>query len=151
MLNITSQQRGLRSGPSPRTVHVGPVLAPRPFIHNEHAGAKPKYSVVAYNNWRVFGPTNSYSDGDAEYYATTNRLAQQFEWFAPGQDGQGEDQPSTSSPSVDERLERASSRSTWGLSEKQIAALGLSGPQLNTPDPVSDMADNMHIRYDLCC
>lgn len=134
MLNLTQHQRGLRAAPSPRTVHVGPVLTPRPSAATEH---RSKSSVVAHNNWRVFGPTNSYSDGDAEYFATTNRLAQQYEWFAPGPDAQEEEQPSTSSAPEDQRLERPGTRSTWGLSEKQIAALGLSGPQLSTPDPVS--------------
>lgn len=80
-------------------------------------------------NWKAFGPTSEFSDGDADYYATTSRLAQQYEWFAPGR-AQPEPEPE---PEVE--LDRR--RPEFGLSEKQIDALGLSGPRLSTPDPAS--------------
>jgi len=74
-------------------------------------------------DWKVFGPTAEYSDGDAEYFRVTNQLADQYEWFAPRQ------QPEEG---VDEEQER----SEFGLSPHQIAALGLSGPRSALPSSV---------------
>lgn len=81
--------------------------------------------------WKVFGPTNSYSDGDAEFFRTSNRLAQQYEWFAPGQQDD-------EAAAADELLEQQAdpTKPLYGLTPQQIAALGLSGPRVNTPDPV---------------
>jgi hypothetical protein len=90
--------------------------------------------VAVNNNWRTFGPTAEYSDGDAEYYQLTSRLSQQYEWFAPGPQQQEPEleQASTSSQSV----EQDQRQSSFGLSERQIRALGLAGPRSDLPDPV---------------
>jgi hypothetical protein len=88
--------------------------------------------VVAANKWKVFGPTNSYSDGDAEFYRVSNSLAQQYEWFAPRPE---EEDPQTA---AEEELQQQDPRKPlYGLTPQQIAALGLSGSRVNTPDPVS--------------
>ncbi len=90
--------------------------------------ARPVTRLAA--NWKVFGPTAEYSDGDADYYNTTARLADQYEWFAPGREGSAE---------AEEEQQREDAE--FGLSPRQIAALGLSGPRSSMPDPVSVRAD----------
>lgn len=79
--------------------------------------------------WQVFGPRSSYSDGDAEYFRLTNQLADQYEWFAPGSEEEAADEQQQQQQ--DER------KPLYGLTPQQIAALGLTGPGINTPDPVS--------------
>lgn len=76
-------------------------------------------------NWKVFGPTAEYSDGDADFYRVTNQLSDQYEWFAPGREPQ---------PQAAEDAEQAES-SEYGLTPNQIAALGLSGSR-NSVDSV---------------
>lgn len=83
--------------------------------------------MPAAHKWQVFGPSSEYSDGDAEYFRLTNQLADQYEWFAPGR--QQEEQAPAEEQQEDKPL--------YGLTPQQIAALGLSGPGINTPDPVS--------------
>lgn len=88
-------------------------------------------------NWRLYGPSAEYSDGDAQFYATTSRLASQYEWFAPGREQEPEqpEEPATSgSPATD--------GASFGLSPKQIAALGLAGPRGDLPDPQSLSSKN---------
>lgn len=104
------------------------VLSP---VHlGSRAQAKP--TTVAYNNWKTFGPSQSWSDGDADYFQLTNKLSQQYEWFAPRPDAQPQE---VVEPQEQEQQEM--SRPEFGLSPKQIAALGLAGPRANLPDPVS--------------
>jgi hypothetical protein len=87
--------------------------------------------VAAASKWKVFGPTNSYSDGDAEFYQVSNRLAQQYEWFAPRPEEEG------NAAAEEELEEQDPKKPLYGLTPQQIAALGLSGARVNTPDPVS--------------
>ncbi|MEW5316894.1 MAG: hypothetical protein WDW38_008235 [Sanguina aurantia] len=91
--------------------------------HRKQATARPN---TAQGNWKAFGPTSEYSDGDAEYFATSSRLSQQYDWFAP------KDQPE---PEPEVQPEQDINKPQFGLSQKQISALGLSGPRLNLPDP----------------
>ncbi|KAJ9511778.1 hypothetical protein QJQ45_022659 [Haematococcus lacustris] len=42
-------------------------------------------SVTRTHNWKTFGPSSSYSDGDADYFRTTDRLTHQYDWFGPKQ------------------------------------------------------------------
>lgn len=87
----------------------------------------------AAGKWKVFGPTNSYSDGDAEFYRVSNSLAQQYEWFAPRPEEEG-----AAAADGEGLLEQQDPRKPlYGLTPQQIAALGLSGNRVNTPDPVS--------------
>ena len=90
------------------------------------------------SNWKAFGPTADHADGDAEYYRVTNRLSQQHEWFAPRPETSDEDgmEPG-SSGSSSQLLQDPRQRPEYGLSVKQIAALGLNGAQSRLPDPVS--------------
>ncbi|GFR50583.1 hypothetical protein Agub_g12857, partial [Astrephomene gubernaculifera] len=92
---------------------------------------RPARHVVVNNNWRTFGPSAEYSDGDADYYQLTSRLSQQYEWFAPGQQQQEQEEASSSAqePQQDQR------EASFGLSERQIRALGLAGPRTDLPDP----------------
>lgn len=88
--------------------------------------------VLARNNWRTFGPTSEYSDGDAEYFQLTSRLSQQYEWFAP----RPQQEEETTSPEQDaQQPEEGRQGATFGLTERQIHALGLSGPRTDMPDP----------------
>jgi ATP-dependent Clp protease, protease subunit len=98
-------------------------------------------------NWRVFGPSASYSDGDAEYFRLSSQLADQYEWFAPSGPQQQElDEDPAQLPYGDEEPQRRRPlesqqnprRPLYGLTPQQIAALGLSGPRVDTPDPVRD-------------
>ncbi|KAG2493827.1 hypothetical protein HYH03_008045 [Edaphochlamys debaryana] len=109
-----------------------PPCAPAPVVARRAARASP----VAHNNWRTFGPTAEFSDGDAEYYQLTSRLSAQYDWFAPGKQQQQQEEEqaaSTSAPELD--LGKESGRSNYGLSEGQIRALGLAGPLSDMPDP----------------
>lgn len=86
--------------------------------------------AAAASKWKVFGPTASYSDGDAEFFRVSNSLAQQYEWFAP--------RPEEQESAVDEELEQQDPKKPlYGLTPQQIAALGLSGSRVNTPDPAT--------------
>ncbi|KXZ48382.1 hypothetical protein GPECTOR_28g789 [Gonium pectorale] len=120
----------LRNGAPAPTVH--PSLAPTPLLRS-----RPARQVSVKNNWRTFGPSTEYSDGDAEYFQLTSRLSQQYEWFAPGrQQQEAEAQPeeqASSSPQTEQGLREA----TFGLSEREIRALGLAGPRTDMPNPKS--------------
>lgn len=95
------------------------------------SGHHKRVVVAAASKWKVFGPTNSYSDGDAEFYRVSNSLAQQYEWFAPRPEEHG-------NAAAEEELEQQDPKKPlYGLTPQQIAALGLSGARVNTPDPVS--------------
>ena len=98
----------------------------------------PSRRVVAAHSskWKVFGPTSSYSDGDAEFFRLSNQLQQQHgEWVAPRQTDDG-----GAALDDDELLLQEAHRDMrkplYGLTPQQIDALGLSGPRVNTPDPV---------------
>ena len=86
-------------------------------------------------NWKAFGPTTEYSDGDAEYFQTTSRLSQQYEWFAPQQQQEEE------RPVADEHDENSP---LYGLTPKQISALGLAGSVSGLPDPVIIVVAHSH-------
>jgi hypothetical protein len=88
--------------------------------------------VAAASKWKVFGPTNSYSDGDAEFYRVSNSLAQQYEWFAPRPEEQD-----NAAAAEEELLQQDPRKPLYGLTPQQITALGLSGNRVSTPDPVS--------------
>lgn len=77
-------------------------------------------------NWKAFGPTADHSDGDAEYFRLTNKLADQYEWFAPKHDVEEEGEVDEEAP--------AAERPEFGLTPKQIAALGLTGRQHQLQD-----------------
>jgi len=97
--------------------------------------------------WKTFGPSTSFSDGDAEYYATSSRLSQQFEGFAPQQPQDKEEQQEQGPPnSADQRHHQ---RPEYGLSTKQIASLGLSGARTNSPDPAT-LSSRHYLRGDKC-
>lgn len=130
-----SNLRGPTGSLQGHTVH-SPTSTRCPRVFN-----KPKLlsSNTSLGSWKVWGPSSSYSDGDAEYYQLTSRLQQQYDLFKPepAEDAQLEVvEPSTGSLSPEKRLAQRT-RPEFGLSPKQIAALGLSGPRVSTPDPVS--------------
>jgi hypothetical protein len=89
--------------------------------------------VVARNNWKVFGPSAEYSDGDAEYFRLTSQLSDQYEWFAPRQ---GDEDASVAPEQEEGQQQQRVIRPEFGLSPREIAALGLSGTRSNLPDPV---------------
>eukprot|EP00878_Enallax_costatus_P003993 GHUV01004216.1.p1 GENE.GHUV01004216.1~~GHUV01004216.1.p1 ORF type:complete len:414 (+),score=96.53 GHUV01004216.1:153-1244(+) len=96
-----------------------------------HAVQRPVRSAVrtvvsAASKWKVFGPTTSYSDGDAEFFRLSNSLADQYEWFAP----RPEDDTAVEEQQQEEKP-------LYGLTPRQIAALGLSGSGIKTPDPAT--------------
>ena len=99
----------------------------RPSSSSSSARRSRPLSLPRLSNWRYFGPTAEYSDGDADYFATTSRLSQQYEWFAPGREQE-------EAPEVEEQEQE---RAPYGLTPRQIAALGLTGPRTDMPDPVS--------------
>lgn len=111
-----SRRAVAHAGRSSARVALRPVISP-----------SKSRTVPAAHKWQVFGPSSEYSDGDAEYFRVTNQLADQYEWFAPGR--QQEEQAAAEEQQEDKPL--------YGLTPQQIAALGLSGPGINTPDPVS--------------
>ena len=96
---------------------------------------------TALSNWKAFGPTSEYSDGDAEYFQVTNRLSQQHEWFSPRPSVADEDMQPGSSESSSGLLQDVRERPEYGLSTKQISALGLNGAASRLPDPVSSVGD----------
>mmetsp|Transcript_14514 Transcript_14514/g.31573 ORF Transcript_14514/g.31573 Transcript_14514/m.31573 type:complete len:430 (-) Transcript_14514:680-1969(-) len=110
------------------------------------ARSRTNQSPLVCNNWKVFGPSQEYSDGDAEYFQLTNRLTQQYEWFAPRPDQDVDSEDSSAdgpSPSEQQRLEQQRElRPEFGLSPKQIAALGLTGPQARLPNPATLSSKN---------
>eukprot|EP00879_Flechtneria_rotunda_P001773 GHRR01001937.1.p1 GENE.GHRR01001937.1~~GHRR01001937.1.p1 ORF type:complete len:418 (+),score=128.96 GHRR01001937.1:210-1463(+) len=81
---------------------------------------------AATSKWKVFGPAASYSDGDAEFFRLSNQLADQYEWFAPRPDQAEEPEQ-----------QQEEDKPLYGLTPKQIAALGLSGARVDTPDPAT--------------
>lgn len=114
----------------------------RALLHQQQRQAGRISSHVA-ANWKVWGPSADYSEGDADFYNTSNRLAKQFEWFAPRE----VDQPPPASPPLSPREEEVFRQAAnqpeageFGLSPRQIAALGLSRPRSSMPDPVSWVA-----------
>jgi len=118
---------GCRASSSRRSA----AAAPRPC-----AAGHSKRAVAVNNNWKVFGPTAEYSDGDAEYFRLTSQLSDQYEWFAPGQQ---QEEEASASPDTEEQQQKQQQRvirPEFGMSPREIAALGLSGSQRNTPDPV---------------
>ncbi len=125
--------RGVGAASSSRTAQPTSFSPAAP----RNAQRSTRGSSVLCSNWKTFGPKVSHSDGDAEYYKVSNQLSQQYEWFAPKQDPE-EQQPLQSEPEETERQQQQRrQRPEFGLSSKQIAALGLSGPQAHLPDPVS--------------
>ncbi|WIA20190.1 hypothetical protein OEZ85_006038 [Tetradesmus obliquus] len=111
-----SRRAVAHAGRSSARVALRPVISP-----------SKSRTVPAAHKWQVFGPSSEYSDGDAEYFRLTNQLADQYEWFAPGR--QQEEQAAAEEQQEDKPL--------YGLTPQQIAALGLSGPGINTPDPAT--------------
>jgi ATP-dependent Clp protease protease subunit len=105
---------------------------------NRIVSVSPSPAVVSCRNWKAFGPTQDHADGDAEYFRLTNQLNQQHEWFAPRPDVSDDDAmevgPSDSSSTL---LQDKRQRPEYGLSMKQISALGLTGNQARLPDPVT--------------
>lgn len=97
-------------------------------------GARQQRVVVARNNWKVFGPTAEYSDGDAEFFRLTSQLSDQYDWFAPKESDDG----ASASPEQDQEQQQQQRvvRPEFGLSPREIAALGLTGTQRSTLDPV---------------
>lgn len=90
-------------------------------------------------NWKAFGPTSEYSEGDADFYRLTDRLSAQYGMFQPEEDV-GRQNDAVEGPSESDTpglMQDPRQRPEFGLSQKQIAALGLSGPQMRLPDPVS--------------
>lgn len=116
---------------APRRVPSG--LAP---LHRAAAGRSQalwqqrRRLQTAIANWKVWGPNSEYSDGDREYFELTNRLSQQYEWFAP----KPTEQPSSEEQALLQQQEEPSTADGWGLSPNQIEALGLTGTRLSTPD-----------------
>lgn len=86
--------------------------------------------VIAHNNWRVFGPSADYNDGDKEFFQLTNKLQDQYEWFAPQRE-----------ELVEEPVE---DKPEFGLTPQQIRALGLSGSRTlaSSVDPVTLSSKN---------
>lgn len=120
---------------------AGAVRAPHQRAAVPSSSARcitPARRSVSMTNWKTFGPSSHYSDGDAEYFQVTNRLQQQYELFTPRPEQP--EQQDVSQPGPSNVLEQGATQRTrpeFGLSARQIAALGLSGPRLSTPDPVS--------------
>lgn len=119
-----------RFAAAPARARCGPAAV---GCHQRSGVQHQRRVAAAAGDWKVFGPTNSYSDGDAEFYRVSNSLAQQYEWFAPRPEEED-------AAAADEEglLEQQDPRKPlYGLTPQQIAALGLSGNRVNTPDPVS--------------
>lgn len=113
----------------PRGVHLSQHCSRSPqLLPLQRVASRSTRRHVPLNNWKVWGPTAEYSDGDAEFFSVTNRLTDQYEWFAPKQDVQ--------EPEPSEQVEE--DKPPYGLTPKEIAALGLSGPRTNIPDSVSN-------------
>jgi hypothetical protein len=66
-------------------------------------------------SWRI---TGDHSPGDADYYKLTNQLSDQLEWFMPSERPAEEDDDN------------------FGLTQTELAALGLVGPGRRFPDSV---------------
>lgn len=90
-------------------------------------------------NWRVFGPTQEHSDGDADFYKTTSRLNEQYPGWDEQEQGrlgqEGADQGRPRGFSTRGSVLLANERAEYGLSAKQIRALGLTG--VASPDPMT--------------
>jgi hypothetical protein len=144
------QSLGLNRGLAPHH-HKSAPTASRPSCTSRtqrlnRPGAENAARTVtssAAGQWHTFGPSASHLDGDAEFYNTSNRLAQQHPGFAPTSSIQGE-QPvgvdlSGSEEDIKQEVmqELRRTRPEFGLSARQINSLGLSGPRLNMPDSVS--------------
>jgi hypothetical protein len=110
---------------------VAPSLAP--------ARASEQITRPSAANWKVFGPTAEYSDGDADFYRLTSQLSDQYEWFAPRERdglGQQEDGQQQQEGAPQQQQRRRQRRPEFGLSPREIQALGLSGTLRSQPDPV---------------
>lgn len=104
-------------------------------LSNRPSSSAPSPSRIVCRNWKAFGPSAEYSDGDAEYYRLTDRLSQQYGLFAP----QPEDVAEKQTPEVQGfglQLDDNRHRPEFGLTQKQIAALRLGSPTARLPDPV---------------
>eukprot|EP00798_Chlamydomonas_sp_ICE-L_P027251 gene27252-2505_t len=97
-----------------------------------------KPAPVICRNWKTFGPTEHHNDGDADFYSLSNKLSQQYEWFAPGK----QQEPEEESPLLEEDPELLRTRPEFGLTTKQIASLGLSKPSMHRPNPASLSSKN---------
>jgi hypothetical protein len=130
---VRAQHAGRRAAGGPSS-SIRPT--PRPC---GPAGPRQARGVAVANHWKVFGPSAEYSDGDAEFFRLTSQLSDQYEWFAPGQRG---DDPSAAPERQEDAAEQQQRvrRPEFGLSPREIAALGLSGQQHNMPDPVRGAA-----------
>lgn len=110
-----------------------------------------KSSKTVCSNWKAFGPTAEYSDGDAEYFRVSDRLSQQHEWFAPRPGTSEEDGPQEEGPEdgrmQEQLLQDHRTRPEYGLSPKQIAALGLNSPHARLPDPAT-LSSRRYLRGD---
>jgi len=162
--------RGLHAlgGSSSRSSRGGRPLAsgragPRPSSTSSSVAAR------AGGDWRNnVGPSASYMEGDREYIETSQRLSATLPGFAPTQpqyeEGVEEEVGAASSSSSHDGSSSSSSSSSrrrtardrqrgwqptpdvlvrpeFGLSPRQIAALGLSGPRLGAslPDSVGGL------------
>ena len=146
MAAFLAHRSGMGRCPAARSSKAQPFSAPRPAVQLPSScspSAAARTAPVAHNNWRTFGPTAEHSDGDAEYYQLTNRLAQQHEWFAPREQDDGAAPGSSQPGNVATSIEDPG----FGLSERQIRALGLTGPQSNMPDPVSMDGGATHLLW----
>ena len=132
------RQRARSTATSSSHASIGPRLSIVP-LRSQPCSLQPAQSQCSTicSNWKAFGPTSEYSDGDREYYALTNRLSQQHEWFAPRPDTNNDEAMEAGSSSGSGLLTDPRQRPEYGLSVKQISALGLSGAQSRLPDPVS--------------
>ncbi|KAF5837483.1 ClpP/crotonase-like domain-containing protein [Dunaliella salina] len=138
----------VHSKASPKVVCLGAghlTCSSRSRSRRATLGTKPstgsRLALCAHGQWQTFGPSASHMDGDAEYYNLSNRLAQQYPGFAPTsiQGEQPVDLNSTSEEDIEKEVmqELRRTRPEFGLSPRQINALGLSGPRLNVPDSAS--------------
>ena len=126
------------SGASSATLSTRAVVQPSVASVASHSlHSVLRGNAVVCSNWKTFGPKSHHSDGDAEFYKTSSRLSQQYEWFAPRQQQEEESNPQQEVEETEQQQQQRRQRPEFGLSTKQIAALGLSGTQSNLPNPVS--------------
>lgn len=129
------QQQRPRAGAPGAARGAAAAKIARPPRASAPSARRQRPSVAVANNWKVFGPTAEYSDGDAEFYRLTSQLSDQYEWFAPREPSQ---QPPAGPEDPEQQLtqQQRSARPEFGMSPREIAALGLSGARGNLPDPV---------------
>lgn len=132
---MQSQQQRPRAGAPGAARGAAAAKIARPPRASAPGARRQRPSVAVANNWKVFGPTAEYSDGDAEFYRLTSQLSDQYEWFAPREPSQ---QPPAGPEDPEQQLtqQQRSARPEFGMSPREIAALGLSGARGNLPDPV---------------